>query len=133
MTYVAVSANQRTQNRKYYLWRQTSWDCIRGRAMKSYPRYLLVNVYQTIPKVGLWKMWHILSREFHSCILFELAAWGSRIFSNKDDILSEVMYLYSTGGLTCFCGFRGNVCMYCKLFKVESNRLEQDTYLISHS
>ena len=42
-----------------------------GRAMKTDPRYLLVNLYQTILKVRLIKMIvTILSWEVHSCILF---------------------------------------------------------------
>jgi len=35
MTYVAVLANQRTQNHTYYLWRQNLWERIRGRAMNT--------------------------------------------------------------------------------------------------
>jgi len=48
MTYVAVSANQRTQNHKFYLWRQNLWECIRGRATKTDRRYPLVNLYHII-------------------------------------------------------------------------------------
>jgi len=110
MTYVVVSANQEDTNNKDYLWRQSLWKCMRGRAMKTDPRYLLVNLYQTIPKEWLWKVlvWQILSWEVHSCILFLRAARGSRIFSNMADILTEVMHLYSTGGLTCYWRVRGN-------------------------
>ena len=74
-----------------------------GRVMKTDPRYLLVNLYQTIPKAWLWEMVvrHTLRWKFYSCILFQRAARGSRIFSNMADILTEVMHLYSTGGLTC--------------------------------
>ena len=43
-----------------------------------------------------------------SCILFQRATRGSRTFSNMADILTEVMYLYSTGVLTCYWRFRGN-------------------------
>ena len=83
---------------------------IRGRAMKTDPRYLLVNLYQTIAKVWWRKMmvWHILSCEVYSCILFERAARVSRTFSNMADILSEVMYLYSKWGLTCYWGIYCN-------------------------
>jgi len=72
--------------------------------MKTDHRYLLVNLYQTIPKVWLWKMvvCHFLSFEVYSCILFECAARVSRIFS------TEVMHLYSTGGLACYWRIRGN-------------------------
>jgi len=41
------------------------------------------------------------SLDVYSCILFQRAARGSRIFSNMADILTEVMYVYSTVGLTC--------------------------------
>jgi len=36
---------------------------MKGRAMMTDPRYLLVNLYQTNPKVCLWKMvvWQSLS------------------------------------------------------------------------
>ena len=70
--------------------------------MKTNPRYLLVNLYQTIPKVWLLQMveGHILSWEAHSCILFQRAARGSRPVSNMADILTEVMHLYSTAGLS---------------------------------
>ena len=76
---------------------------MKGRAMKTDPRYLLVNFYQTIPKVWLRKMVvrQILSWEVYSYILFQCAARGSRIVSNTADILTEVMHLYSRGGLTC--------------------------------
>jgi len=39
-----------------------------GRVMKTDPRYLLVNLYQTIPKVWLWKMVvrQILSLDVHA-------------------------------------------------------------------
>jgi len=102
MTFVAVSANQRSQ----HMWRQNLWECTTGCARKTDPRYLLVNLYQTIP-VWLWKMVvrQCLSWEVHSCILFERAARGSR-FSNKADILTEVMHLYSTEGLTCYWRIR---------------------------
>jgi len=70
--YLAVSANQRAQHHKYYLWWQNLWECIRGRVMKTDPRYLLVDLCQTISKVWSWKMlvWQCLSLEVHSCILF---------------------------------------------------------------
>ena len=51
MTYVAVSANQRTHNHNYYMWRQSLREGMKVRAMKTDPRYLLVNLYQTVPKV----------------------------------------------------------------------------------
>ena len=74
--------------------------CMRGRAMKTDPRYLLGNLYQTIPKVWLWKMVRqILCWEVYSCTLFQCVARGSRIVSNMADILTQVMHLYSTGGL----------------------------------
>ena len=65
-----------------------------GRAMKTYPRYLLVNLFQTIIKVWLWKMvvGHILSWGVYSCILFQRAAQGSWLFLNMADILTEVMH-----------------------------------------
>ena len=83
---------------------------MKGRAMMTDPRYLLVNLHQTIPKVWLWKMVvrHILTWEVYSCILFQHAARGSRIISNMADILTKVMHLYSTGGLTCYFRIRGN-------------------------
>jgi len=36
---------------------------MKGRVMKTYPRYLLVNLHHTNPKVWLWKMvvWQSLS------------------------------------------------------------------------
>jgi len=45
---------------------------MKGRAMKTDPLYLLVNSYQTISKVWLWKMTmrQILSWEVYSCILY---------------------------------------------------------------
>ena len=66
----------------------------KGGVMKTDPRYVLVNLYQTIPKVWLWKMVvrQLLSCEVYSCILFQRAARGSRMFSNMADILSEVMH-----------------------------------------
>ena len=78
--------------------------------MKTDPRYLLVNLYQTITKVWLWKtaVCHISSLGFYSCILLQRAARGSRIFSIMADILTEVMYLYRTGGLTCYRRIRHN-------------------------
>ena len=66
--------------------------------MKTVPRYLLVYLYQTIPKVCLWKMngtTLFFSLDVYSCILFQRAARGSRIFSNMADILTEVMYVYN--------------------------------------
>ena len=71
--------------------------------MKTDPRYQLVYLYQTISKVWLWKMVvrHIFSRDVYSCIPFQRAARGSRIFSNMADILNKVIHLYSWGGLTC--------------------------------
>jgi len=77
---------------------------MRGRAMKTDHRYLLVNLYQTIPKVWLWKIvvCQFLSFDAYSCILFERAARVSRIFS------TEVMHLYSTGALACYWRIRGN-------------------------
>ena len=61
-------------------------------------RYLLVNLYQTITKVCLWKavVWRILSWEGYSCILFQGAARWSRICSNMTDILTEVMHFSYT-------------------------------------
>jgi len=50
---------------------------------------------------------HILSLEVYSCFLFHRAARGSRIVSNTADILTEVMHLNSTGGLTCEWRIRG--------------------------
>jgi len=82
------------------------------RAMKTDPRYLLVNLYQTIPKVLLWKMVvrHILSLDVNSCILFQRAAGGSRIFSNMADILTEVRHshVYITVYFTCIWRTRSN-------------------------
>jgi len=65
--------------------------------MKTDPRYLLVNLYQTIPKVWLWKMETHFKLGSLCSILFKRAAPGSQICSNMADILTEVMYLYSTG------------------------------------
>ena len=75
---------------------------MKSRATKTDP--LLVNFYHMTPKVWLWKMvvWQILSWEVYSFILFQRAARVSRIFSNMADILTEVMNLYSMGGLTCY-------------------------------
>jgi len=78
------------------------------RACHEDPRYLLVIFYQTISKVWLWKMVvrQILSWQVYSCILCQRTARGSRIVSNTDDILTEVMHFYCTEGLTCdwrFC------------------------------
>jgi len=42
--------------------------------------------------------------EVYSCILFQRAAQGSRTVSKAADILTEVMHVYSTGGLTCDWG-----------------------------
>jgi len=56
MTYVAVPVNQRTHNQNHYMWRQMLWECMKGRAMKTDPRYLVVTFYQTIHKVWWWKM-----------------------------------------------------------------------------
>jgi len=83
---------------------------MKGRVMNTDPRYLLANLYQTIPKVWLWNMvvWKTLSWEVYSCILFQRAARGSRIFSNIADILTGVMHVYSTGGLICYWRIRGN-------------------------
>ena len=47
---------------------------------------------------------HVLSKEVYSCILFQRAARGSRIFTNMADILTEVMHLYSTGGFDLLLG-----------------------------
>ena len=66
------------------------------------------------------------------CTLFWRATWGSQVVLNMADILTEVMNLYGTGGLTCYWRIRGNVCMYCKTLKAYSNWLKQDTYLINH-
>jgi len=44
----------------------------------------------------------ILSWEVYSCILFERVSRGSRNFSNKADILIEVINSYRTGGVTCY-------------------------------
>ena len=62
---------------------------MKGRAMKTDPRYLVVTFYQTIHKVWLWKMvvCQNLSCEVYSCILFERAARGSRIVSNIAEML----------------------------------------------
>ena len=72
---------------------------MKGRVTKTDPRYLLVSLYQIIPKVWLWKMvvWHILSLEMYAYILFRRAARGSRMVLSMADILTEVMHLYSTG------------------------------------
>ena len=43
-----------------------------------------------------------------SCTSFQRAARGSRIFSNTADILTEVMNIYNTGGLTCDWRIRGH-------------------------
>ena len=55
-----------------------------------------------------YKLKRILSWEVHSCVLFQRAARGSWIFSNIADILTEVMHVYSTGGLICYWRIRGN-------------------------
>jgi len=41
-------------------------------------------------------------------LLLKRVARGSRIFSNMGDILTEVIHLYSTGGLICYWRIRGN-------------------------
>ena len=91
-----------SQSEQSYLWRQSL--CTRGHAMKTDPWYLFVTFYQIIFKVWLWKMvvWQILSWEVYSCILFQRATQWSRIFSNMADILTRVMHLYNTWGLTCY-------------------------------
>ena len=83
---------------------------MKGRAMMTDSRYLLFHFYQTIPKVWLWKMVvrQILSWKVYSCTSFQRAARGSRIFSNTADILTEVMNIYNTGGLTCDWRIRGH-------------------------
>ena len=81
MTCLAVSANQTTQNQKHFLWRQSLWvyDMARQENWSS-----ITNLYQTIPKVRLCKMvvWHIISWEVYSGILFQRDARESPIFSN---------------------------------------------------
>ena len=52
--------------------------------------------------------WTERSEAVRSCILFQRASRGSRIFSNMADILTEVMHLYSTGRLTCSWRTRDN-------------------------
>ena len=83
---------------------------MKGRAMKTDPRYLVVTFYQTIHKVWLWKMavCQNLICEVYSCILFQGAARGSRIFSNMTDILIVIIHVYSTGGLICNWRIRDN-------------------------
>jgi len=83
---------------------------MKWRTMKTDSRYLLVNFYQPILKVWLWKMVirHLLSWEVYSCSLVQRAARGSRIVSNTADILTKVMHFYSIGGLTCDWRIRGN-------------------------
>ena len=63
---------------KSYLWRLSLWECRREHATKTDPRSLLVNIYQIIPKIWLWKMVvrHIFSLGVYSCILFQRAARG---------------------------------------------------------
>jgi len=77
-----------------------------GHAMTTDSRYLLV----IFLSVWLWKMVvrQILSWEVHKCMLFQRAARESRIVSNTGDILTKVMHVYSTGGLTCYWRIRGN-------------------------
>jgi len=79
MTYVAVSANQRTHHIMYYLWRQSLWECMRGRVMKTAPRYLLVNLYQTIPKVWLSKMVVWQSFKLGSLFMYPVPTCCTRI------------------------------------------------------
>ena len=79
-------------------------DRIYENVLEGVPRRLTVDTHWLIYIISyFWKMavWQCLSWKFHSCILFERAARGSR-FSNMADILTKVMYLYSTGGLTCY-------------------------------
>jgi len=66
---------------------------MKGGAMKANTQYLLVDLYQ-VRQTTSW--------EVYSCILFQRAARGLRIFSNMADILTKVMHVYSTGGLTCY-------------------------------
>ena len=73
--------------------------------MKTDSRYLLVNLYQTIPKVWLWVYFKLGSLFMHP---FQCAARESRIMSNMVDILIEVMHLYNTRGLTCYQRIRVN-------------------------
>ena len=91
----------------FYLWRQSLWKCMKGRVMKTDPLYLLVDLYQTITKVCSWKMVvrQIFSLDVYLCILSQRAARGSR---NIFDILTKVMHLCSTWGLTCYWRIRGN-------------------------
>ena len=67
--------------------------------MKANTQYLLVDLYQ-VRQTTSW--------EVYSCILFQRAARGLRIFSNKADILTEVMHFYSREGLTSYWRIRGN-------------------------
>jgi len=72
---------------------------MKGRVMKANTQYLLVDLYQ-VRQTTSW--------EVYSCILFQHAARGLRIFSNKADILMEVMHFYNTEGLTSYWRIRGN-------------------------
>ena len=80
-----------------------------GRAMKTDPRLILVNLYQPIFKTWLWKVGvrQMLSFEVYSWILFQRDAWILRIFWNMVDFLTKVLHLYSTGGLTCYWRIHG--------------------------
>jgi len=52
-------------------------------------------------------VWHILSWVY-SCILLQHVARGLQIFQNMADILTKVIHVYSTVGLTCYWRIRGN-------------------------
>ena len=88
---------------------KTEFMRVYERACHEDLRYLLVNLYQTIPKVWLWKMlvWQVLSGNVYWCSLFQHVARGSRIFS-KMVIVTEIIHLYSMGGLTCYWRIRSN-------------------------
>ena len=79
-------------------------------------RYNLVNLYQTIPKVWLWKMvvWHFSAGKFIHASCFNVLHEYHET-SNKVDILTGVLHFYSKGGLTFYWRFRGNEWCILKL------------------
>jgi len=73
--------------------------------MKTDPRYLLVNLHQTIPKVWLLKM-----VEQQSLFMHPFPTCCTRIthIFKQGRYSYQVMHLYSTEGLTCYWRIRGN-------------------------
>ena len=101
--YDACSCLRQSENIKSKVLSVSLWVFMTRRAIKTHPRCQLVYLYQTIPKVWLWKMvvGHILSWADFSRILFQRATRGSRMFSKMADILTEVLHLCNRYR-TCF-------------------------------